>query len=228
MRLVLFDIDGTLLLTGGSGSAALELALGEICGLSEGMQGIVPHGKTDREIVREVLQRKGNGLKLSADLFSPLFSTYASFLRQEINSGRRRFVVLPGVPDFLARLTLESQFLLGLATGNIEEGARIKLEHAGLMHYFAFGGYGSDAENRTEVIEVAMRRGLEKIRPRELEAVFVVGDTPRDILHGKQAGARTLAVAGGSYRREELEACRPDLAVDNFNQIDLLLSFLRN
>ena len=65
-----------------------------------------------------------------------------------------------GVPDFLARLTLESQFLLGLATGNIEEGARIKLEHAGLMHYFAFGGYGSDAENRTEVIEVAMRRGL--------------------------------------------------------------------
>ncbi len=226
MRLVLFDIDGTLLLTGGSGSAALELALGEICGLNGGMQGIVPHGKTDREIVREVLERKGDGRKLSADLLSSLFSAYASLLRQEINSGRRRFVVLPGVPSFLSRLTRESQFLLGLATGNIEECARIKLEHAGLNHYFAFGGYGSDAEDRTEVIEVGIRRGIEKMHPREPEAVFVVGDTPRDIVHGKQARAQTVAVATGFYSREELEACRPDLAVGNLNQMDRLLSFL--
>ena len=228
MRILLFDIDGTLLITGGSGSAALQLALKDICGLRNGMEGIAPHGRTDWEILSEALQRNGAGEELSDALRSSLFSCYASLLEKEILSGQRDFVVLPGVREFLVRLSLEPQFLLGLATGNIEEGARIKLEHADLMHYFSFGGYGSDAENRTEVIEIALSRGREKIQPREPEAVFVIGDTPRDIIHGRQAGARILAVASGFYSLKELEDCQPDLAVESLEQTDLLLSFLKS
>lgn len=225
MRLLLFDIDGTLLLSGGAGSSALRLALREVCGLADGMEEIQPHGKTDPAIIREALERNGNGLKPTHDVLTSLFACYVSFLRQEIDRSNR-FVVLPGVRELLVRLQRESRLLLGIATGNIEEGARIKLEHADLSQFFSFGGYGSDAENRTEVIQTALQRGLDRIHPAVPETVVVVGDTPRDIIHGKQARARTLAVASGHYPLEELKTYQPDLAVASLNPVEPLLSFL--
>ena len=225
VRLVLFDIDGTLLLSGGAGTAALRLALREVCGLRDGMEAIRPHGKTDPAIIREALERNSKGLEASSEVLSSLFSAYASFLRREIDCGEK-FRILPGVFDLLARLDREPQLLLGIATGNIEEGARIKLEYAGLSHYFSFGGYGSDAEDRTEVIQTALQRGRDKIHPATPETAIVVGDTPRDIIHGKKAGARTLAVASGFYTLEELQEHRPDLALPSLNPIEVPVAFL--
>lgn len=226
MRLVLFDIDGTLLLTGGAGSRALRRALYEVYGLTEGMEGIRPDGKTDPLIVREALRRNGQDADSQGPLSPAFFPSYVAHLREEIGASGDKFVVLPGVCDLLFKLQNESRFMLGLATGNIEEGARVKLEHAALTSFFSFGGYGSDAEDRTEVVRIAIRRGLERIGPARPEAIFVVGDTPRDIVHAKEAGARTIAVASGVYTREELQHHQPDLLVDRLDPLDPIMTFL--
>lgn len=225
MRLVLFDIDGTLLLSGGAGSRALRRALQDSYGLQNGMDAIRPDGKTDPQIVREALARNGNGASFNSVIESSFFSRYVAFLGEEIGAGTN-FVVLPGVTELLQNLEQEKGLLLGLATGNIEEGAQLKLGRAGLSEFFSFGGFASDSEDRTELTQIAIRRGLQKIAPVNPEAIFVVGDTPHDIIHGKGAGARTLAVASGSYSLEELRAYQPEMAVASLSPVEPILSFL--
>ncbi|MBI4446324.1 MAG: HAD family hydrolase [Acidobacteria bacterium] len=223
MRLILFDIDGTLLLTGGAGSKALARALHEIYGLANGMEAIKPDGKTDPMIVREALERHGN--RAGENDFERLFSRYLSYLEEELQQSRS-FKVLPGVAECLAQLHQQPDLLLGLATGNLEVGARLKLRQAGLDTYFSYGGYASDSENRTELIRIAIERGAAKAAPRSHQVAFVVGDTPRDIIHGREAGARTIAVATGSYNIAQLTECHPDLVIENLTEQDPLLEFL--
>ena len=222
--MVLFDIDGTLLLSGGAGSRALGRALKDIFGLTDGLSNTRPDGKTDPQIVHEVLARSGQ-VQEGSDHLEPLFSSYLSYLREELSAGKN-FRVLPGVRELLARLTPQAGFLLGLATGNIEKGARMKLERAELSSLFAFGAFGSDAEDRTELIKIAIQRGAETIKPATPEDVIVIGDTPRDIVHGREAGAKTVAVAAGSYSLKSLLLYKPDLAIPSFEPIEPLLSFL--
>lgn len=225
MRFVLFDIDGTLLLTGGAGSRAMQRTLQEMYGLPGGMNQIRPDGKTDPQIIREVLEREGHAITAAEELFSSLFPRYLGHLKEEIPRSQG-FVVLPGVIELLRRLAGEPRFAAGLATGNIEEGAHIKLQQAALSHYFSFGAYGSDSEDRTEVIRIAIQRGLQAVGAQAAEAVFVIGDTPRDIIHGREAGARTVAVASGSYSLQELRVHQPDLALPSLEPIDPVVSFL--
>ncbi len=225
MRLVLFDIDGTLLLSGGAGGRALSGAIAQTYTLPTGTDGVRVDGKTDPQIVREILSHHGQEDRFTDEEVSSLFSIYLALLRQELMAGND-FLVLPGALELVRTLDRQENFLLGLATGNIEEGARLKLERAGLESFFAFGGFGSDAENRTDVIRIAMERGRQINALVIPEKVFVVGDTPRDIVHAKEAGVCTLAVASGNYSLDALRSYLPDLAVASLQPIEPIVEFL--
>ena len=225
MRLVLFDVDGTLLMTGGAGKRALDRALQHTYGLEHGLNSIRLDGKTDPQIVREALRRYGKEESLTRQSLNTLFASYIPFLKDEI-AVSPDFRVLPGVPELMATLSTRSSVALGLATGNIEEGARIKLDRADLTSFFTFGGYGSDAESRTELIRTAIERGLREISPSNASDILVIGDTPRDVVDARNAGARTLAVATGSYSVESLLAYKPDVVMPNLNCTEQILELL--
>ena len=223
MRIVLWDVDGTLLLTGGAGLRAFSRAFREL-DLPDSMEGVDPSGKTDPQIVREILVRLGIEHRLS-EILPAFVSLYLAFFREEL-AASERFRVLPGVRELVSRLAGERSVLQGLATGNLEEAAYLKLERAGLSPFFSFGGFGSDAENRTELIRVALSRARTRVPGTREDSAFVIGDTPLDILHGKANGARTIAVASGSHSRASLAAHAPDLLVDALEPMESILDFV--
>jgi len=230
MRLVLFDIDGTLILTHGAGMRAFYRAFQEVFDITVDREVICPDGKTDPLIAKEILSYFGKENCWNEQSRDQLFATYLTFLRQEMRWARENesIHILPGVRELLAGLSTEPEFLVGLVTGNLEQGARIKLEYAGLSQYFRFGGYGSDSEDRTTVTRMGIRRGADLIAPSPLEAAFVIGDTPLDIVHGHAAGAGVIAVASARYSAEHLQPCRPDLLVPALTPIEPVLSFMKS
>ncbi len=227
MRLVLFDIDGTLLLTHGAGMRALNRAFEVNHVLPDAVKAVHPDGKTDPQIVREIMKICGRDSECTSEMFASFFTSYLSFLKQEM-AVCTQLRIMPGVRELLAKLVGEPDLCVGVATGNIEEGAWIKLRHARLHSFFHFGGFGSDSEDRTEVIRQAIVRGTALVAPRSVEAAFVIGDTPRDIIHGQAAAARTIAVATGTYSLETLRSHKPDLAVSTLEEIDPVMDVLRS
>jgi phosphoglycolate phosphatase-like HAD superfamily hydrolase len=220
VKLLLFDIDGTLVLTGGAGIRALNRACRQVAGIHNAMEGIRPHGKTDPAIVREIFQSRGANAKVShsADIVDQILDAYVDFLPEEVRSSRT-YRILPGIVSFLEAFRGHPNLALGLATGNVEKGARIKLERGNLNSYFRFGGFGSDAEKRAHLVRCAAENGFrccgQTIAP---EDIFVIGDTPRDIEAGREAGFRTVGVATSDYTREQLEEAGADLAISDFEQ----------
>ncbi len=223
---LLFDIDATLLLTGHAGTRAVNRAFERLYGLAEAMEGVRPDGKTDPLIFREILE--GKLRRLSPEREIPrIAAVYLEYLRDEVERSPG-FRVLAGVRELLEALARLEGFLLGLATGNIEEAAWIKLRRAGLDRYFDFGGFGSDAEDRTEVVRTALRRAERRLgRPVRPESAFVIGDTPRDVLHAREAGVRSVAVATGRASLEELASFRPDHLVPDLCDTERLLRIFR-
>ena len=215
MKLLLFDVDLTLISTGGAGLRALDLACQQVLSIEGGMDGISPSGKTDPLIVREILTKFR--LPFSDDLVASILSSYISFLREEVESSTS-YRVLPGIRELLDELGPRSDVLLGLATGNVLEGARIKLDRGKLNDYFLFGGFGSDAEDRVDVVRKGVEAGttLSKngIRP---DDVYVIGDTPRDVAAGQASGYRTVAVATGSFSVQELQKTGANLVITDFS-----------
>lgn len=224
MRVVLFDVDGTLIDSGGAGGRALRRALAQQYALTNSTDRVRFDGKTDPQIVREILSWHDKERLFSAEEMPSFFSLYLSFLREEL-SGGDDFKVLPGVRELVGVLDRNENFLVGLATGNIQEGAQLKLDRAGLGSFFPFGGFGSDSEDRTELTRTAVARAHERADG-EIERVFIIGDTPRDIVHGKEAGATTVAVASGNYSLESLEGYKPDLALKSLAPIEPVVDFL--
>lgn len=223
---LLFDVDATLLLTGHAGTRAVNRAFQHLYGLAEAMEGVRPDGKTDPLIFREILEGKLGRLSPECEI-PRIAAVYLEYLRDEVERSPG-FRVLAGVRELLEALSRREGFLLGLATGNLEEGAWIKLKRAGLDRYFDFGGFGSDAEDRTEVIRTALRRAEHKLgRPVRPEFVFVIGDTPRDILHAREAGVRSVAVATGRTSLEELTSFRPDHLVPDLCDTERLVRVFR-
>ncbi len=209
--LLLFDLDGTLLLTGGAGSRSFERAYHTHFGVTLRSERLKMDGMTDPAIARHFLRLYGLPPDdRSVDL---ILSGYLAGLADEV-AASTRYRVLPDVMESLEELAARGDVLLGLATGNIEKGARIKLERAGLNRFFPFGGFGSDAEDRVEVVKTAIARGRahagEEIPP---SGIVVIGDTPKAVAAGKAAGVKTLAVATGSYGLEALTECSPDLVL---------------
>ena len=203
-KLVLFDIDGTLVLTGGAGLRAMNAALKEVLGRWEGLDGIPVAGRTDWAILAEVVRVLDR--ELDAPLLEQLRDRYIANLALEIERpGRGVKAVMPGIRELLSVIEERDDTFLGLLTGNFEEGARIKLSHFDLWRYFKCGAFGGDAADRNELVPVALSRaiacGLPRIEPAD---VLVVGDTPHDIACAQAAGATPVGVATGGYSIAQL------------------------
>jgi len=208
---VLFDIDGTLLVTGGAGGTAWQRAFQELHGVDANVAEHTDAGMTDPEIAaiifREVIGRDG-----SQEERSKAIAAYLRHLPETVaeSPGYR---VMPGVEALLDSL-IDGGALLGLVTGNIEAAAHIKLSRAGLNRFFSFGGYGSDSADRIEVTKQALRRGeLVSGGSLEGEGCLAVGDTPRDVAAGHGAELKVVGVATGSYTVDELREAGADWAL---------------
>jgi len=218
VKLLLFDIDQTLVNTGGAGIHALDRACKKLLAIDNAMDGIRPHGKTDPAIAREILRvRLGATSDVEAQIQS-ILEAYLSFLEEEVQTSAK-YRVLPGIVSLLDEIAARPDMILGLATGNIELGARIKLERGKLNKYFALGGFGSDAEDRTELVRKAAEKAAHNNGSSFLASdVFVIGDTPLDVDAGKRAGFKTVGVATGSYSVDQLLAAGADIAVADLEQ----------
>ncbi len=226
MNLALFDIDGTLIQTGGAGKRAFGRAMEELLGVVDPLAEVRLDGKTDLLILQEALRNAGRESLSDAEQ-EALYRRYVCLLEAELEADAGSYSVLPGVRELLDELAQDEGVLVGLATGNLELGARAKLSPGDLNRFFEFGGFGSDSPDRTELIRTAVRRGRARNGGAEFRQVFVLGDTPQDILHGRAAGARVVAVATGNYPAEALAAYAPDLVVERFSPVEPVLRFLR-
>jgi phosphoglycolate phosphatase len=229
MLLALFDIDGTLISTRGAGMRAFYRALDSIFHVQASDGLIHPDGKTDPLILKELLAHFGLEDRWNDETRDVIFSAYINYLDDEMRRARENGLirVLPGVTDLLDRLAGETDFCVGLVTGNLEKGALIKIQNSGLDGYFRFGGYGSDSEDRTEITRVGIQRGARYMAPALLDGAFVIGDTPLDIHHGRAAGARTIAVASAKYDMEALASHSPDLLVPDLTAASDIITFMR-
>src|SRR5215475_2904207 len=144
MKLFLFDVDATLILTGGAGLRALDRTFQKLLNVDAAMRSVAPHGKTDPAIVREIFHKQFNSDRVDDALMSNILETYVFFLHEEVEI-TDKYEVLPGIHEILTEMSSRNDVLLGLATGNVETGARIKLRRGGLNRFFSFGGYGSDS-----------------------------------------------------------------------------------
>jgi len=213
MKLLLFDIDGTLLLSGGAGFRALDRAFEAFHGVRNASQGIRFAGRTDPAIVHDIFVERLGREPLAAEM-TALLDAYVPLLEEEV-AASERFVVMPGAADLLANLSPRDDVLIGLVTGNVERAARIKLARAGLAHHFRYGGFGSDSPDRIELTRLGITRGehLASELSRDVRGVFVIGDTQADVHAGRSAGAFTVAVATGGVTFEALASESPDLVL---------------
>jgi phosphoglycolate phosphatase-like HAD superfamily hydrolase len=210
MKLVLFDIDGTILLTDGAGKRAIHRALIEVFG-GTGPDGHRFDGKTDPQIVRELMRLEGHDDERIDDRMDRLLDRYVDYLEDELSRGADGVRVMPGVRRLLDVLEARDDVVLGLLTGNLAAGARAKLAAAGLdPHRFRIGAYGSDHEVRGELPAIAQRRARDELGLDVPGAdVVVIGDTPSDIACGRGIGARAIGVATGHYSVDELRRHDP-------------------
>ncbi len=209
----LFDIDGTLLASGGAGKAAMESALQEEFGIS--LKVHVPYsGRTDRAIARDLLRL--HGIPDTLENWHRLRTAYLARLPQTLRSHQGH--VLPGVQALLTELLGRPGVALGLLTGNIQAGAHTKLGHFQLIEHFSFGGYGDEHFDRDDVAREALRAVHGQLGPHVLpERVWVIGDTPLDVRCARAIGARVVAVATGVHTFEELSRTGPDLTLTDLS-----------
>lgn len=218
---MLFDIDGTLIRGAGAGRRALEEVFEARYGRPDVLARVVFHGATDRAILRQALadlddaEPSGALTDASTDaLIDAVIAHYVEVLPRWI--ARSGYVAHGGVEALLERLAASAsrELALGLGTGNVEAAARLKLEPAGLNRYFDFGGFGSDAEDRAELLEIGARRGASRLAlSRQRCRVVVVGDTVRDVTAAHAIGASCVAVATGGSSAEQLGAAGAELVV---------------
>jgi phosphoglycolate phosphatase len=229
VRLVLFDIDGTLLDSSGMGRASMQRALAEVFG-SPGHPSYRYDGKTDKQIVRDTMRLEGHTDEHIDARMEKLIDLYLDGLRTGVKSGKFHVRPLAGVVELLDVLEARDDVVLGLLTGNVEPGARVKLSAAGIdPDRFRVNAFGSDHEHRPELPAIAQRRASETLGLDIVgERVIVIGDTPADIACGRSLGARAIGVASGHYTVEELEAHDPYAVVPSLADTEKLLETILN
>jgi phosphoglycolate phosphatase-like HAD superfamily hydrolase len=222
--IVLFDVDGTLVLTGRAGLRGMTVAFSRLYGSASALEGIAVAGRTDRAIVSDALRAAGRDV--TPEEILRLREAYIADLQFEIGrpvadpSG-----VLPGVVALLDELESQPDVSVGLLTGNFEAGARIKLGHFDLWDRFPFGAFGDDHDDRNALVPVALARARAAgAAETSLDRVVVVGDTPLDIACARAHGARAVAVATGSFSGDQLRAAGADVVVDTLVQARALLA----
>ncbi len=223
--LVLFDIDGTLLKTPGAGRRAMTRAYSEVFGVENPFEGYSFQGKTDQGIFAETtkfwLHREPDAREMAEAC-----RTYLEYLEEELQRCHNGIQVMPGIPQVLTELKQRGAGL-GLATGNLREGARMKLSALGLWEFFSFGGFGCDAAHRGELTRMGIDRGRQRYGsdipdPR----VFIIGDSPLDIQAAHYNGVPCIAVLTGWSPREELEAHTPHAILPDLADHQVLLQVL--
>ncbi len=225
-KIVLFDIDGTLVLTGRAGLRAMNRACEAVLGRADALAGIAVAGRTDWAILHDALARIGHDLDDA--LFARLRDEYVILLREEIElPGQGVKAVLPGIRTLLDALAARPDVFLALLTGNFEQSARIKLEHFDLWRYFRCGAFGDDAADRNALVPFALDRartcGIEAIAA---DAVFVVGDTPHDVACATAVGAVPIGVATGSFSLDDLRSSGAEVVFGDLSDTAAFLAVI--
>lgn len=229
MRVVLFDIDGTLLLSGGAGRVAMEGALLETFGTT-GPRTYRYDGKTDKLIVRETMRLAGFDDATIDTRMESVLDTYVARLRSALAEGTRRAYTLPGVREIVDAVDAAEDLVLGLLTGNLVVGAEAKLRAVALdPSRFRVGAYGSDHEERPALPPIAQARASELLGYTVPgDRLVIIGDTPADVQCGRGVGARAIGVATGGFSVAELEAHRPVAAFADLRDTARVLEAIRD
>jgi len=224
VKLVLFDIDGTLLLSDGAGRRAIHRALIDVFGAT-GPTDYWFDGKTDPQIVRDLMRLAGHTDDRIDQEMDALLSRYVSYLLEELHAPGHEPRPLPGVPALLDALEARADVALGLLTGNIEPGARAKLEAVGIdPARFRVGAFGSDHAHRPELPAIARERLREQLGVQVSgDRVFVIGDTPADLTCGTAIGANAIGVATGRFSVAQLSEFRPLAVFENLSDTAAVL-----
>lgn len=224
--LLLFDVDGTLVLTGGAGSRGMARAFHQVFGVPDAFDGIPMPGRTDPQIVADALAR--TGIQADAAALAAFRRAYRECLIEELAkppAGARQ--VMPGVRELLAQLRVRDRVFLSLLTGNYSEAAAIKLGYFGLWECFRGGAFGEDARERHELVPVAVARArAEGLPDIARDRVFVVGDTPLDVACARRAGVRSIAVAAGGTPAETLRASGAEVVFNDLTDTDAFLGWI--
>jgi len=224
-HIVLFDIDGTLVLTGGAGGRAMGRAFHDVFQIASGFDGIAMPGRTDLSIIREAFDRAG--LAHGDDRFGRFCERYCQRLAEALGEPDTRTRVMPGVHELLDALQVRADVFVGLLTGNLAASARLKLEDAGLWRYFRCGAFGEDAADRNALLPLAVARARSQgAPPVPPERVIVVGDTPLDVACAAASGARSVAVATGSADPATLRASGADVVFEDLSDTAAFLTLL--
>lgn len=225
MKLVLFDIDGTVLLSDGAGKRAVRRAMIEVFG-TPGPDQHRFDGKTDPQIVRELQRIEGHADQHIDSNMPRAIGRYIELLHEELDRPGHRAYTLPGVVELLDALESRDDIVLGLLTGNVVDGARAKLSKVGIdPERFVVGAYGSDHETRSELPGIARQRVLEA-HGHEFSGhdIVIIGDTPSDIECGKSIGVRAIGVATGHYTVDDLLACGAFAAFEDLSDTERVLA----
>ncbi|MFO0864851.1 MAG: haloacid dehalogenase-like hydrolase [Gemmataceae bacterium] len=219
MIVCLFDIDGTLLASGGAGKAALESALVEEFHIP--LRVHIPYsGRTDRAIIRDLF--RAHDIPETPENLDRIFQGYFRRLPESLRKHQGR--VLPGVMELLGALKARDHVAIGLLTGNVQAGARVKLGHFGLFEHFRFGGFGDNHFDRDDVAREAFAVACERCGPKVCaDRIWVIGDTPLDVQCARAIGAKVAAVATGVHTVSQLAESKPDLLFEDLGNHALLL-----
>jgi phosphoglycolate phosphatase len=223
MKFLLFDIDGTLIDSGGAGKRSLNLAFEELFSVRDAFSTVSMAGKTDSQILGEACAL--HGVDSGNGVVPQFYRTYIRHLNEQIGKGKGH--VKPGLREALEILKDRKDFVLGLLTGNIEEGAAIKLGHFGLWSYFVTGAFGSDEEDRNKLLPIAVEKLFRRISVSVPPGnCVVIGDTPRDVACAKPYGAFSVGVATGPYSAEALSAAGADVVFEDLSDTKSFLTVL--
>lgn len=218
-KLVLFDLDGTLVDAGGCGRRALVSAIEALYGVTPKFEHALISGRTDLDNFSIVYSLVKKGKKPSAAEMKKMKAKYLELLPQDVQVSLRRkqYKLVPGIKKFLDQLAKDPTIILGLGTGNLEEGARIKLEPSGLSSYFSVGGYGGDGHSREEMLQAAVKRAEKKYKTKITpDHVFVIGDTHRDIVAAKNCGFHSAVLTTGFGEAKKIQRAAAELEARDF------------
>ncbi|MBE0643121.1 MAG: HAD hydrolase-like protein [Bacteroidetes bacterium] len=222
LRLILFDIDGTLITTDGIAKTAFAEAIEETFGTPTIAHAHDFAGKTDQQIYSEIVRGSNLPEELLSTHHDAVFSLF--FRKLEERLGEENVTVLPGVRALLEALRDEEAATVALLTGNMLQGARIKLTPPGLLEFFSFGAFGNDAYYRHDLPEIAIARAYERTGATfKAKDIVIIGDTPHDIDCGRHLNVRSIGVATGGYSHESLAEARPDHLFEDLTETDRLL-----